>query len=370
MHSSHRATARGLVAAAAIALLASPAVAHDFWLAPSELVLDGDREVTISLLVGEGLVSEQEKPFDPGRFPRLVRLHAGRAEDLIGSAVANAKPMLRLPVRGAGGHLLVVDRSPSRIELLPKKFEAYLREEGLEAIIGERAKLGEAAKPGRERYSRYLKALIQVGATRDETYRTVMDQTLELVPEANPAFVEPGGTLSVVVRFRGKPLAGAELEAFGKGQGGTGKASHRTDAEGRVKVAIDRRGTWLLRLVHMERCQACPDADWESFWTAYTFGNGEPTAAGAAPAAGAAAPAGVAASAGATPGSAASPAPASAPAGAAAPAGTSTSAAPAAPKSQGGSLGALTVAAITASVVALAVIVLGILRRRRRAARD
>lgn len=358
MHSSHRA-ARGLVAAAAIALLASPAIAHDFWLAPSELVLDGDREVTISLLVGEGLVAEQEKPFDPGRFPRLVRLHAGRTEDLIGSAVANAKPMLRLPVRGAGGHLLVVDRSPSRIELEPKKFEAYLREEGLEAIIGERAKLGESTKPGRERYSRNLKALIQVGATRDETYRTVLDQTLELVPESNPAFIEPGGTLSVVVRFRGKPLAGAELEAFGKGPGGTGKASHRTDAAGRVKVAIDRRGTWLLRLVHMERCQACPDADWESFWTAYTFGNGEPTAAGAAPAAGSAA-----APAGATPGSARSAA-ASAPAGAAAPAGTGTSAAPAAPKSQGGSTSGLTVAAITASVVALAVIVLGIFRRRR-----
>jgi Domain of unknown function (DUF4198) len=282
MTSSHWVAARGLIVAAIVAT-ASRAHAHDFWMAPSEHVVAGDRDVTISLFVGEGLVPEEEKPFVRARFARLSHLHAGSVEDLFGSAVEEARPMLRVSLRGEGGHLIAVDRNPTGIELEPRKFEAYLREEGLNAVIAERARLGESSKRGRERYSRYLKTLVQVGGARDETYGVSLGQQLELVPEANPVFVEPGGTLSIVVRFRGQPLPGAQLEAFSKGEGGVRKAGYTTDAAGRVRVAIDRRGAWLIRSVHMVRCESCSDADWESFWAAYTFGSASESAQGASP---------------------------------------------------------------------------------------
>lgn len=28
----------------------------------------------------------------------------------------------------------------------------------------------------------------------------------------------------------------------------------------------------MLHMVHMRRCEGCVEADWESFWAAYTFG--------------------------------------------------------------------------------------------------
>jgi uncharacterized GH25 family protein len=276
----HRLVARGALALAlalTLAAMPAPALAHDFWLVPSELVVPGDRDVAISLFVGEDFVAESEKSFERPRFPRVAHLHAGKTADLRGAAVDGAAPILRAPIRGAGGHLIAIDRSPTNITLEPAKFEAYLEHEGLGAVSKERARLGESQKPGRERYSRHLKALVQVGGTRDATYGTIVGQALELVPEAHPVFVEPGGVLPVAVRFRGKPVVGAKLEAFSRSGADIRGASYTTDAAGKVRVAIDRRGVWLLRLTHMVRCTGCADADWESFWTSYTFASANPS---------------------------------------------------------------------------------------------
>jgi len=38
-----------------------------------------------------------------------------------------------------------------------------------------------------------------------------------------------------------------------------------------VEFTLGQRGAWLVRTVHMQRCIGCDDADWESFWAAYSF---------------------------------------------------------------------------------------------------
>ncbi|MEO1978888.1 MAG: hypothetical protein ABGZ24_00045, partial [Fuerstiella sp.] len=45
----------------------------------------------------------------------------------------------------------------------------------------------------------------------------------------------------------------------------------RTGEDGQVKFTLDRSGLWLIRLVHMQRCNGVPDIEWESFWAAYSF---------------------------------------------------------------------------------------------------
>lgn len=257
----------------AVLFPAWPALAHDYWMLPSPQVLPGGGEVSISLHVGQGLRSEEERPFQKARFPALALLHAGKRDDLLGTVAEGALPMLRLPLPGEGGYLLAGDRGAAFIEMNAKEFEEYLQHEGLGFISAERARAGESDKPAKERYTRHLKALVQVGGARDDTFGAVTGGTLELVPEANPVFVEPGPgrTLPVRVLFRGQPLAAARVEAFSQDGGDIRGASYTSDAAGRIQVAVDRRGSWLLRMVHMVRCEACPDADWESFWTSYTF---------------------------------------------------------------------------------------------------
>ena len=263
----------------ALLALPAPALAHDYWMVPAELVVPRDGDVAVSLFVGDDFVAEEEKRFERSRSSRLSHLHANRAEDLLGSALDGALPMLRLPLRGAGGHLLVLDRNVARLELEAHKFEEYLRHEGLTRALEERARRGETGKPGRERYSRSMKALVQVGSARDNTFGAVAYQTLELVPESDPIFASPGGELVVQVRFQGKPLPEARIEAFSRNGADVRGAIYTADPAGRVRVRIERRGVWLVRMVHMVRCEACADADWESFWASYTFASADPSGA-------------------------------------------------------------------------------------------
>ena len=163
-----------------------------------------------------------------------------------------------------------MQRNWSYIKLSAKEFEDYLREDGMEYIIGEREKLGEQAKEGRERYSRFIKSLLQVGDKRDKTYKKRLGLRFEIVPLENPYSKKVGDTLNFQVLFDGKTLADRAVFAENR-NGETQKIT--TDRDGEFSVKINRNGLWLVRLVYMQRCKTdCAEADWESFWGAFTFG--------------------------------------------------------------------------------------------------
>jgi uncharacterized GH25 family protein len=272
-------------AALAATFGAATAAAHDFWLEPSAITLTAPAEVTLSLRVGDHFHAEEEKPFELRRMVRFVHRHPGGADDLLPRASEGSIPFARLALAGEGGHLLLLDRYPANIELPAVRFEAYLQEEGFTAALDERADRGEEDRPGRERYSRNLKTLLQLGAARDERYAERADQALEIVPREHPVFIDAGKELPVQVYFHQAPLPNARLVALSRAGGEVREATFVTDAEGQALVVIDRAALWQLRTVHMRRCQGCSDADWESFWSSYLFSNERPTALAAAPAA-------------------------------------------------------------------------------------
>jgi hypothetical protein len=76
----------------------------------------------------------------------------------------------------------------------------------------------------------------------------------------------------LTARFRGAPLAGVTVEALSRVGDDVRRARAVTDARGDVRFTLDREGTWLIRATHMVRCEGCADADWESFWSSYSFG--------------------------------------------------------------------------------------------------
>jgi len=259
-------------AVACVGLFVQPAQAHDYWLSPAVVVSRGPVTVPVSLFVGEGLVPEEEKAHQATRAVLLQHWFAGGSEDLLPRAVEGAKPAFSFSAKAPGGHLIVLERNAAHIEMAAPKFEAYLLEEGLASIVQERKRRGETDKPARERYTRYLKALVQVGDQRDEAYRAGPKQALTIDPGENPVFIASGGTLEVVVLFRGEPLAGATLEALSRDGERVTKQVLVTDANGVGHVALEGAGVRLLRMVHMIHCDDCKGADWESFWASYLFG--------------------------------------------------------------------------------------------------
>ena len=123
--------------------------------------------------------------------------------------MTDSRPLRRVVFKSPGSYLIAMERNQSYIKLDAQKFTDYLKEEGLKDIIEQRMKSGESQTEGRERYSRYLKSLVQVGDRRDDTYKRELGFRLEIIPINNPYLLKLGDSLVVRVLFEGKPLAGA-----------------------------------------------------------------------------------------------------------------------------------------------------------------
>src|SRR5207249_3332987 len=100
------------------------------------------------------------------------------------------------------------------------------------------------------------------------------DRVLEIIPEAQPAEVRPGGRLPVKVRFEGMPYPGGLLCATHSGlAAGTGPYAWcgRLDRDGRASVPIEAPGWQLLRTTRLRALAGDDRADWVSYWAALTF---------------------------------------------------------------------------------------------------
>jgi len=214
--------------------------------------------------------NREERPFQLAKTEMFQIFSLKQPLDLKSSLTDEALPIYNFSADKSGNYLLAMARNRSYIKLNPQEFEDYLREDGMEYISAERARLGETAKDGSERYSRFLKSLLQVGVRRDKTYKKRVGLKLEIMPLENPYSKKIGDKLKFQVLLEGKPLADRTVFADNR-NGSTRKMI--TDKNGKITVKLDRDGLWLVRLVTMRRCQTdCGEADWESFWGAFSFG--------------------------------------------------------------------------------------------------
>ena len=95
----------------------------------------------------------------------------------------------------------------------------------------------------------------------DAPWQNALGHDLEIVPLSDPDRTKPGQTLQVKVLFRGKPLAGAEVE---RGDGVTAVPEKdiprfKTDGEGVASVPIVSAGAHLLVIDHKVTPSATPD---------------------------------------------------------------------------------------------------------------
>jgi uncharacterized GH25 family protein len=252
---------------AACLLLAAPAAAHDYWLAPSAHQVASGAPVSIRMFVGW----EEEVDELPRSNHRIVRF-----DGLFGTTVTpvagkqGAQPAGQITFTGKGVATVVYQSTHTTIELLGPKFEHYLVEEGLDDIAAERAKLGVTQSPGRESYARYVKTLVTVDGG-DEGWNRKVGLPAELVAVTDP---RAGGTAQFQLLFEDKPRANARVDIFQIEAKRLHSIAHaRTDADGKVSLAIPSDGVWLVGTTLM---RAAPPAlglegDWESFWVSIQF---------------------------------------------------------------------------------------------------
>lgn len=254
------------------ALLALPGFAHDMWIEPSSFRPRPGQLVQVCLRVGHPGQGVDPVARNPARIVRFSAFTAAGEEPIAGLDGADPAGLLRLGERGLVA--LAFRSNHARSELPGDRFEAYLEEEGLQAVRELRRRRGESARPGRERYSRSLKALLDAGGGAQQSDHP-LGLDLELVAESNPYRLAPGEALVVRVLYLAKPLDGARVDAFPL-DGASPDLTAVSAADGRVELRLPRGGAWAVATTHMVEAPAGSGADWESLWASLTFALPEP----------------------------------------------------------------------------------------------
>lgn len=265
------------VVAASLAVMATPLLAHDFWVQPDAFQVGPGDSVPFSIQVGHG--KDRERSAMPRR--RILRFDAvapgGRTLDLqdrlhLGEKRGDASASFD----ATGTYLVVLATDEGAISRLPaEKFNKYLDEEGLTPAKSLRERQGRTQAEGVERYGRRAKTLLQVGPATAKAQPHVsrpVGLTLELVPEVDPYAMPRPSHLPIRVYYQGRPLAGALVKRIDLDNDALPLETRRTDRAGRVRFAMPQRGRWLLATTWTRPLPEKEEVDFETVFSSLSFG--------------------------------------------------------------------------------------------------
>jgi uncharacterized GH25 family protein len=256
-----------------VVLLAGSANAHDLFFRASTYSLAPDSVATVGVLNGTFSVSENAVSRDRLSDLSLASPTGRVALDRSKWSEAEPKSSVEIATGEPGTYVLGASIHPRMLELDGKAFTAYLKEEGIEEVLALRASQNRQGAPSRERYSKYLKAILQVGDATTDGFSTALGYAAEIVPEANPSRLKAGATMTVRCIVDGKPWARKVIFAGGRrGTTDVRLPQQRlvTDQAGRATIRLSSAGTWYVKFVAMAEVSD-PQANYESKWSSLSF---------------------------------------------------------------------------------------------------
>lgn len=186
--------------------------------------------------------------------------------------------VLRFATGGAGTYLVGVSTAPRVFTLTAEEFNDYLVHDGLLDTIEEREAAGTTDNEATERYSKHVKAVVQVGGARSGEWATELGYPAEFIPLRNPYELSRGDQLRVRFLRAGEPVADQLVYASYEGYHSHDAAGEhveavttRTNADGVATIPLNGTGRWYVRTIHMVETTAEPDVDYESNWATLTF---------------------------------------------------------------------------------------------------
>lgn len=262
--------ARRFLALAAL-VLAMPAFAHDFWIAPDKYRVPGPKaEIRASLRVGTASEVEDWNL----RRERIVALRSFGPDGVADQQreIEPGKPgIATLRFNAEGSHIVTLETVPAESDLPADEFNAYAAHEGLPSVLAWRKANGQERANGRETYARRAKSIVQTGARLTEVTRPV-GLSLEIVPLRHPLSLKPGEALAVQLNFQGKPLSGARIAIESLSGVSGSDATAITDSVGRAAFTIPPKGNWKIATVWSVPITGNPRADFDTLFASLTFG--------------------------------------------------------------------------------------------------
>jgi uncharacterized GH25 family protein len=253
-----------------LSLISILSLGHEFWLEPQKFFLKIGEKLNLSVFVGENFKGETVD-FSKFEVSKFTHYSAGNEKNTNGKLTEKDLNEL-LKFDAEGNHLIAFNNTNKFIELDAKKFNAYLKSDGMDNIAELRKNQGKTNEKGREFYQRCAKTLIQVGNVQDDTYKINAGMRLELIPQQNPYSLKNGNSLVFNVLFNNQPLQNALVVVWQKGIGTkTIVQKFRSDANGNITFKLNRKGKIMVSAVRMVPIES-PEADYQSYWGSYTFG--------------------------------------------------------------------------------------------------
>lgn len=255
-----------LVSAASLA-------AHDLFLRLQSFFVPSDAEVRVYVLNGTFSESEANVARDRLRDLSVVAPSGITHPDLAAWREQGDTTVLSFRTGESGTYIVGASIHPRELDLGAADFNRYLETDGVPDILQERRLRGQLDEPVRERYSKHVKALIQVGPTRTDEYRTPLGYPAELIPLENPYSIGAGDTLRVRAVVDGRPVGNQFVVAGGRTPRGERLPQYttRTDSEGVARVPLGARGHWYVKFIHMVPAGRNSGVDYESKWANITF---------------------------------------------------------------------------------------------------
>jgi uncharacterized GH25 family protein/ketosteroid isomerase-like protein len=265
-----------ILAAGLLLVSAATLFAHDFWLVP-----DAFRIAPGGWLEVRGQTSSRFPTSEAAvALDRVAeaRLLAAEGEERIRElSHSGTSLLLRHRPATVGQRIVAVALRPRSVRESAEGFREYLRLEGAPEALERYEREGRLA--GRDsvtrRYAKYAKTVVEVGTGGPRAFARTAGHPLEFVPLSDPAALRAGERAAFRLLYRGRPMAGARIHA------GAAPATTRmdaaadehleTDADGVVRVCVDRPGLWNARTLQIVPSDPGSGADFDAHWATLVF---------------------------------------------------------------------------------------------------
>ncbi|MEM6701792.1 MAG: DUF4198 domain-containing protein [Acidobacteriota bacterium] len=257
-------------AALALTLLASTAIAHDFYLSPSAFAAPSGTPIALEIGVGHAFVGDPMPYLSHTVASFAARSETGLRRSIDSVEGAHPAGIVRLP---EGEWTITYRGLPWIQEMEPEAFRTHLREVGHTALLEH----APATRVVQERVVRCARTIVQLGDVADTTshFEGSEDPNDFCDLELRPLRRE-GDTWTIALLQGGVPLANETVHVVDVG---ASVSHHRhgkqrvTSADGTFHVRTRPGRRWLVTAVQVEALWDDSEADYRSDWASLSFGS-------------------------------------------------------------------------------------------------
>ncbi|MFT5138913.1 MAG: putative GH25 family protein [Rhodothermales bacterium] len=265
-----------VVIALAVTIASTPVLAHEMFVRANEYVVAANTDQIVRLINGTFEQSEnsisRDRMADVSILANGVMTHPSPAD----WTDDENSSYLKYRAGEAGTYVIGVSTKPNIISMTPEEFVAYLQHDNVLDTLATFEKENQLTQV-RERYSKHVRTIVQVGDTKTSDYAGELGYPVEILLDQSPSELRFGDDVSFRVLFKGEPVSDQRVRASYEGfHDHDAEGNHLnsydlvTDSEGRATFLLSNKALWYITLIHMQKIDG-PEADYESNWATITF---------------------------------------------------------------------------------------------------